>query len=391
MIGRGIDQILPFKVPEGIHEGYMKSARGYVDIAVRENGPLPIDEIKKGGFTYVWGDLVNAMQKTDCLVFNLETSLTTSEDWAPYKGINYRAHPKNVGALKVAGADIVTLANNHVLDWGEVGLEETLDTLKAAGIFYAGAGRNEKEATRPVVFEVPQRPARNGNDDVASAYVKVLAAGFPSAGVPESWRATSKQCGINFERVADKDVANKILSDLRKVLPSPTVPPESGDDHAISIVSLHWGPNWGWGTPKEWRKFAHELVDGGVDIVVGHSSHHVKGIEVYKGKMIAYGLGDFLNDYEGIIGQGYENYRNDLSCLYLPRVNIVSKKVEAIDIIPCKIKHLRVQRTKNPSDIEWLRSTLSREGKQLGTTCETVVDASTGHVNLRLHWAQYQS
>ncbi len=76
------------------------------------------------------------------------------------------------------------------------------------------------------------------------------------------------------------------------------------------VVSIHWGGNWGYGIPGEQRQFAHRLIDqAGVDVVHGHYSHHAKGIEVYHDKLILYGCGDFLNDYEGISGQ--ERFRGE--------------------------------------------------------------------------------
>jgi hypothetical protein len=85
----------------------------------------------------------------------------------------------------------------------------------------------------------------------------------------------------------------------------------------IVILSVHWGGNWGYSVPEEQINFAHRLLDSGaVDAVHGHSSHHVRPLEVYRGKLIVYGAGDFLNDYEGITGA--EDYRGDLTLMYFP-------------------------------------------------------------------------
>eukprot|EP01083_Nonionella_stella_P105142 302272_1 len=100
--------------------------------------------------------------------------------------------------------------------------------------------------------------------------------------------------------------------------------------------------------------------------------------------MIAYGLGDFLNDYEGIVGQGYEDFRNDLSCLYLPMLKD-NGDVVGIDIVPCKIKHLKVQRAMDSRDVEWICSVFRKEGEILGTSCAIWKDDS-GNKNLRILW-----
>lgn len=87
-------------------------------------------------------------------IINLETAVTQSNTPWPNKGIHYRVHPNNVEVLKSVNIDCCILSNNHVLDWGYAGLEETLDSLTSAGIKIVGAGRNLTEAQRPTVFEV---------------------------------------------------------------------------------------------------------------------------------------------------------------------------------------------------------------------------------------------
>ncbi len=364
MLGRGVDAILPNHVDGKIHESYMKHATGYVTLAVRQNGPLPKNEVKERGSNYIWGDLIKTFQNVpDIMISNLETALTTSNDFAKWKGINYRAHPLNVQSLKAFGSgSIVTLANNHVLDWGVDGLKETIATLDQANIPHAGAGLSIYGAKAPASSMVKNRK------------VSVIAVGLPSAGVPEQWMAGETKCGVNFVDDATPSNARKIMKSFQ----------EAHCESSIKVVSLHMGPNWNDKIPNTWRIFAHTFIDNGADIVVAHSSHHVKGLEVYKNKMISYGLGDFLNDYEGITGQGYEAHRQDLTCLYLPRIRS-NGEVEEIEIIPCQIKHLKVQRATNPDDIKWICSTLSKEGRKLGTLCEMVQDHK-GRVNLRIKW-----
>ncbi len=91
----------------------------------------------------------------------------------------------------------------------------------------------------------------------------------------------------------------------------------------IVIFSIHWGPNWGYDVPEAHRRFAHALIEkAGVDVIFGHSSHHLVGLEVYKNKLIIYGAGDFINDYEGI--GGHEKYRGELSLMYFPELDPVT-------------------------------------------------------------------
>lgn len=369
MIGRAIDAILPHHVDGRLHESYVKHAQRYVDLAVQRNGQLSQEERRSKGFSYIWGDLLDDLNSVDYLVINLETSLTTSEEWAPYKGIHYRSHPLNVECLRNIGVKLVTLANNHVLDFGGKGLIETLHTLKKAQIQYSGAGMTWNEATTPALIK---------SIDGVKPSVLVSALGFQSAGVPESWRARRDQCGLYVAHEPDEKLAQAVMNQMQ-IKNEPEI-----IHQPIKVVSLHWGPNWGYEIPDSWRSFAHTLIDHGADIVVGHSSHHVKGIEVYKSKMIAYGMGDFLNDYEGIVGQGYEDFRDDLCCLYVPKLDSSGNLID-LELIPGKIKHLKVQRASDPSDIAWLVQTFKEQGKTLGTTCETVVDQHE-RVNLKIVW-----
>lgn len=388
MIGRGIDAILPFSVDGTLHESYMKDAKGYVKLATRENGSLNESELASKGSSYIWGDVIDDLRSLDALVINLETSLTTSNDWAKDKGINYRSHPNNVASLLLAGVDVATLANNHVLDWGKAGLKETVSTLQNAGINSCGAGNSIKDATKPTFFQIKgtDKSSKHADSKTQGETITaaVVAVGFPSAGVPLSWKAGKDKCGVNFEHEPSIAVAEKIVNNVNKNAAQDGYSPD------IVIVSLHWGSNWGWGTPSQWRTFAHHLIDSGVDFVVGHSSHHVKGMEIYKGKFISYGLGDFLNDYEGIVGQGYENFRNDLSCLYIPSFDLEKRQIVDVDIVPCKIKNLKVQRAKEVADISWLQNAFNREGLSLGTSCK-VHPSKNGTVNLQLAWTENSS
>jgi poly-gamma-glutamate capsule biosynthesis protein CapA/YwtB (metallophosphatase superfamily) len=128
--------------------------------------------------------------------------------------------------------------------------------------------------------------------------VLVFAYGTLDSGIPPEWAATETRPGVQVLTDLSPATCEQIASDVRQYK-------HAGE---IVIVSLHWGANWGYEVPDEHRAFAHRLIEtAGVDIIFGHSSHHPKGIEVHRGKLILYGCGDFINDYEGI--GGYEHYR----------------------------------------------------------------------------------
>jgi poly-gamma-glutamate capsule biosynthesis protein CapA/YwtB (metallophosphatase superfamily) len=145
------------------------------------------------------------------------------------------------------------------------------------------------------------------------------------------------------------------------------------------VVSIHWGGNWGYDIPEEPRRFAHALIgNAGVDLIHGHSSHHVKGIEVYRERLILYGCGDLFNDYEGI--SGHEAFRSDLSLMYFPALEVTSGRLLALRMIPTQVKRFRINHA-TEADTRWMRDRLNREGKQFGTRVEVSADRS-----LSLHW-----
>jgi poly-gamma-glutamate capsule biosynthesis protein CapA/YwtB (metallophosphatase superfamily) len=133
----------------------------------------------------------------------------------------------------------------------------------------------------------------------------------------------------------------------------------------VVVMSLHWGPNWGYNIPEEYRWFAHLLIDSaGVSIVHGHSSHHAKAIEVYNNRLILYGCGDFLNDYEGI--KGYEEFRADLSLMYFADLGPSSSDLIALELVPLQIQRFQLIRAASEC-VNWLQQTLDRESRQFGT------------------------
>jgi poly-gamma-glutamate capsule biosynthesis protein CapA/YwtB (metallophosphatase superfamily) len=345
MTGRGIDQALPHPGKPHLYEPWMRSAVDYVKLAERESGGIP----RPVEFSYVWGDALEEWRRmaADCRIVNLETAVTTSEDAAPGKGIHYRMHPANVPVLTAAGIDCCALANNHVLDWGRAGLEETLEVLRRAGLRTAGAGRDGEEAAAPAVIEVPGK-----------GRVLVFAWGMESSGVPSAWAATGDRPGVNFLDDLSPATLEAVGRRVRGVK-------RPGD---MVVASIHWGGNWGFGVSREERAFARGLVGAaGVDLVHGHSSHHVKGIEVHRGKLILYGCGDFLNDYEGI--RGYGEYRGDLALMYFPALDPATGRLLELTMTPTRTRRFRVGRAPEEG-IEWLSQTLNREGRRFGTRVE---------------------
>ena len=140
----------------------------------------------------------------------------------------------------------------------------------------------------------------------------------------------------------------------------------------VVIASIHWGGNWGYDIPSSHQQFARKLIDeAGVDIVHGHSSHHPQGIELYRGHVILYGAGDFINDYEGI--GGHRRFRGELSLMYLPQVEPSSGRLLKLRMVPLRMRRLRLERAER-DDAAWLRDMLARESAPFGVRVALVED-----------------
>jgi poly-gamma-glutamate capsule biosynthesis protein CapA/YwtB (metallophosphatase superfamily) len=342
MTGRGIDQILPVSNDPVLFESYVRDARKYVALAEKRNGAIP----DAADYRYIWGDALNILEEIQpaARIVNLETSVTTSSDFWPRKGIHYRMHPGNVKLLTAAGINCCVLSNNHVIDLGFGGLLETLETLRRAGIVTAGAGENAAKAASPAIIEI-----------ASGVRLAVFGCGTESSGVPASWAARSDSPGVNFlPDLSPQAVAEAIESIKRQSRPEDLV-----------IFSVHWGGNWGYSVPEEQVDFARMLIDSGaVDVVHGHSSHHPRPLEIYRGKLILYGAGDFFNDYEGI--EGYEGYRDDLVLMYFPTFDSRTGRLTRLRMVPLQIFQFSLRRA-SAADAMWICDVLNRESRQFGT------------------------
>jgi poly-gamma-glutamate synthesis protein (capsule biosynthesis protein) len=268
--------------------------------------------------------------------------------------------PQNIGCLAAAGFNCWSLANNHVLDWGHAGLSETLETLRASGLNCAGAGMNRHEAAAPVVREIPGK-----------GRVIIFSIGSVTSGIPYSWAATEHRMGVNLLAEFSND-------EVRRIHELVAAAKRPGD---IVVASIHWGPNWGYEISENRRKFAHRLIDSaGIDVIHGHSSHHVLGMEVYRDHLILYGCGDFLNDYEGI--SGHEEYRGDLGLIYFADVEPSTGKLVRLRIVPTQVRQMRVNRA-GSVDAQWLRDILNRESQKYEVGVE--VEPKDGRA-LNVNW-----
>jgi len=219
--------------------------------------------------------------------------------------------------------------------------------LHSAGIKTSGAGNNLEEATTPAVVEVTKEQKKTR--------VLIFSYGTPSAGVPFLWAAGPTTPGVAFLHLQldEIDLVRDQIAKYKK----------PGD---IVVLSMHWGANVGFELENFEREFAHLLIDvAHVDVVLGHSSHHVIGLEVWHNKLILYGAGDFISDYEGIVNPLYEGYRLDLGLMYFPEISTQTGELKRLVMVPTCLKNLRVSPV-SQADASFLFDVLNKEGEIFG-------------------------
>jgi len=223
--------------------------------------------IKKYRPDYPFAHVVDHLRNADLAFGNLESLISESGEKTRGKEITFRANIDSVAGLSFAGIDVVSLANNHAVDFGDPALLETMDILAHNNIAYIGAGANFAAAHRPARFNI-------NNIDIA-----FLAYSYEFDKVKEA----SVSPGI---AVMDAEKVKKDILSCRKWAD-------------IVIISCHWGWEYSDHPDEETREFAHFAIDSGADILIGHHPHVIQGVETYKKGLICYSLGNFVFDQTG--------------------------------------------------------------------------------------------
>lgn len=224
----------------------------------------------KNDFTFPFLNVAEELEKYDIAFGNLETPISE-------RGVNqgsiysFRSNPKVIEGLLFAGFDIVSLANNHIWDWGPEALEDTIKHLEAAKILTVGAGRNEKEANKPIIIK------KNGTTFAFLAFTNLM---------PEGLEAKDDHPGLSHKNI--EHIVNTIKNTKEKA--------------DIVIVSFHWGEEYMPNANDAQRALAHQMIEAGADLVIGHHPHVVQEVERYvpenseREGWIAYSLGNFIFD-----------------------------------------------------------------------------------------------
>jgi poly-gamma-glutamate synthesis protein (capsule biosynthesis protein) len=286
----------------------------------------------------IWSDVLPLLLKADRRLINLECVISSrGREWQPdSKAFHFRAHPRAIDFLRAAKIDCVTLANNHVLDYGTDALAECLALLDRAGIKRTGAGASLPEALTPAIVDLPQ-----GRLGVVSL----------TDNEPE-WEAGEKKPGIHYIAYDAKGLVEPYRSRLAQVLK------QVRRQADLVMVSAHVGPNWG-PPSAAMRMLAHQIIDLGADLYWGHSNHTAQGIELYKGKAILYSTGDFIDDYAIDSAE-----RNDLSFLFI--VELERGRIARIVFHPVCIEDFYVRLAKD-QEIAFLQRTMQAKCATFGT------------------------
>lgn len=223
------------------------------------------ERLEKAGYDAPYKYVQGLFRNDDLSILNLETPVTAGGEPAEDKTFVFKSPPKAIGPMAQAGVDAVNLANNHVLDQGVSGLQDTMKALRQHHVMYVGAGKNSKEAYAPVYLD------RKG--------IKIALFGF-SRVVPEpGWVA-----GKNKPGVASAYAPEAALNAIK----------EARKNADLVLVMTHWGKERTTKLEDHQQELAHAFIDAGADLVVGGHPHVMQGLEQYKGKWIAYSTGNFI-------------------------------------------------------------------------------------------------
>jgi poly-gamma-glutamate capsule biosynthesis protein CapA/YwtB (metallophosphatase superfamily) len=282
----------------------------------------------------IWGTIHKITQHSDLFIFNLETTITNSmEEW-PQKTFHFRLKTMYSKHLKISNVNHVSLANNHILDFSTKGMLETCRVLDSLSIGHCGCGKSLKESQRPAEYQIK------------GINIKC----FSAANHEEIWRAGTEIPGLKGkEGIWYIDIENEDYQDVLEIVKN------SKKNNDFIIFSIHWGPNYSLFPSLKIQNFAHLLIDNGVNVIHGHSAHHVQRMENYKNGVIFYSMGDFIDDYSVD-----ETYRNDLGCLVELEIN-QSLKIEEIKIYPTKISNFQVNFVTEKSEYDFVVSIIENK------------------------------
>jgi len=232
--------------------------------------------IRQHGADWPLEGVAATLRGADIAFVNLEAPLTSRGE-AANKDFVFRGPPEGAKGLAAAGVDIVSLANNHALDYGYQGLQDTWSALNDAGILHVGSGESAVQAYGPVFIE------RKGVRIAFLAYLNTppdSGSGFDAS----SWQATADRPGLAW--LSPQTVAADVAAARRQA--------------DVVIVSMHTGDEYQEAISPSQAAAAHSAIEAGAALVVGHHPHVLQGLESYKWGLIAYSMGNFVFDFDEV-------------------------------------------------------------------------------------------
>jgi len=308
-------------------------------VVIRFGGDITMSEffgdaLDNYGVEYMWGNAIDLIRSADYSFFNLETSVSERGRSTKPRGFGFRSKPSHLNSLIEAGVNMVSLANNHVLDYGIDAFYDTLIHLREKNISYIGAGENIDQAAKVLFEEI------NG-----------IRIGFFAANeiIPDkSWIATKNRGGIMPLNENFYEKVLEIISEAKK-------------DCDFLIVKLHWGREYVNYPSKEQIKLARDIIDSGADMIVGSHPHVLQGVEYYNDGIIFYSIGNFVF-YKN-------NYDSGLTGLF--EVEIYKNELISSKIYPVFINNLK-SNLLDPSDTMYheIISNISKRSEMFGVTVD---------------------
>ena len=255
----------------------------------------------RNDWAYPFREVVETLHSADLAFCNLECPVS-DQGRNQHHLYSFRADPRSLEGLKQAGFNVVSQANNHAFDWGPAALLDSVERLRGVGILTVGAGQNDLEAHYPTLVDVggpPSRPERDPGDRSAlgpEGGAGPAFAGGPSVGRSQGGLKVGFLAYVNIdpkEATAGIDrpgVAwlepERVVADIRFARPLVDV----------LVVCPHWGVEYASQPTPEQVRLAHQMIDAGADLIVGSHPHVVQPLEQYRGRWIAYSLGNFVFD-----------------------------------------------------------------------------------------------
>lgn len=261
--------------------------------------------LQREGYSYPFVKTQHLLQKADIAIGNLETALTDrGEPVVPKQYLFRNPADKVAPALQVAGFDIVSLANNHSLDYGKQGLDDTIAALNLNNIKYHGAGENLAAAREPAVIEL-----ENGQKVAFLAYSNTF---------PEEFWATDENAGTAFghEQHVREDVAALVKQCVD-----------------IIVVSFHWGQERNPQLRSYQPLLAHAAIDAGADLVIGHHPHILQAVELYRRGLILYSLGNYT----------FTTFSNAVQYSAVANIKFENGRFKRLEMTPININNFQVQ------------------------------------------------